>query len=61
MKSTGDLRVDQIMPPLSRKWLVLPFEDSIEKDNLSIKKLKITEINKEGKLPASRNTLSVFH
>lgn len=49
--STGDARVDNIMPSLYGKWLTVPFDNSVLPHGIIPKKLKAKEMSKTGKVP----------
>ncbi len=51
MKSTGDIRIDKIMPRLNESWFVVPFEKSLISPKVKYKKLKVLEIKPTGQIP----------
>ncbi len=51
MKSTGDIRIDKIMPRLNESWFVVPFEQTLIRPNVKYEKLKGLEIKPTGQIP----------
>jgi type I restriction enzyme, S subunit len=51
VETTGDLRVDQIMPVLCPLWHIRPFEECLQDEIGRFKKLKKKEIEPTGRIP----------
>ena len=51
MSETGDIRIDNIMPHLSNRWITLPFEECLDNRDIKFKKLKKKDIKPEGIYP----------
>ncbi len=48
--ATGDIRVDEIMPELYQKWILLDFEECLYQPG-EFKKLKQSQTSEKGKFP----------